>query len=443
MEATPSAVTVERIGKHYLLGQRDPYKTLRNTLANMPRRISRPRPDTNEGNRPSLWALRDVSFDLRHGEALGVIGHNGAGKSTLLKILARVTAPTEGRATLHGRAAALLEVGTGFHPELTGRENVFLNGSVLGMRQAEIRDKFDRIVDFAEMGQFIDTPTKRYSSGMQVRLAFAIAAFLEPDILIVDEVLAVGDVAFQRRCLGKLGAGSVEGRTVLFVSHNLPAIRALCRRSILLDHGTLVFDGSTDEAINQYLSTKMGPSDSWDLAQAERPAIEMAGRARLKKAVMTGASEAGTIGVGGPITVRIEFEVSAPIEDMFFVLNLSTLEDVLVAQSVTTNVYPPVPKVEPGGYTIEARLEAAPLQPGSYSFGFGVRSSAGLEDQVTSTGMVEFVESVDLEFPWFGGPGGYLRLPVEWSPIRAADGGVAPVPSQQTIRTRTELHIHD
>ena len=411
------AVSVERLGKRYLLGEREPYKTVRSSLTAVMKRSR-----GVSSKRTELWALRDVSFSLQQGEVLGVIGHNGAGKSTLLKLLSRVTAPTEGRATLHGRASALLEVGTGFHPELTGRENVYLNGSVLGMRQAEIRAKFDDIVEFSEIAQFIDTPIKRYSSGMQVRLAFAVAAFHEPEILIVDEVLAVGDVAFQRKCLGKLGTSSMEGRTVLFVSHNLPAVRALCHRAVVLDHGTVVFDGATDEAIDRYLATKIGLADHVDLVHAARPSHALGGKVLMRSAAIIGTSDTGTIPVGAPVTIRIELDVLAPIDDCVVALNVSTLEDVLVAQSVTTNVYPPVPVHDPGRYVIEAKLEAAQLQPGRYALGFGARSAAGPEDQVNDAVMVEFVESMELESIWFGGPGGYLRLPVEWGRLeRCAD----------------------
>ena len=205
--------------------------------------------------RPStFWALRDVSFDVEHGEVVGIVGRNGAGKSTLLKILSRVTEPTEGYAEVHGRVGSLLEVGTGFHPELTGRENVFLNGAILGMRRAEISRKFDEIVAFAEVAPFIDTPVKFYSSGMYLRLAFAVAAHLEPEILVVDEVLAVGDAAFQSKCLGKMGDVAREGRTVLFVSHNLAAVQKLCTRAILIRDGTAAADGPVHEVVASYLS---------------------------------------------------------------------------------------------------------------------------------------------------------------------------------------------
>jgi len=206
------------------------------------------------GEANALWALRDVSFKVKRGEVLGVIGRNGAGKSTLLKILTRITEPTSGRAVMRGRVASLLEVGTGFHPELTGRENVYLNGAILGMKRVETARKFDEIVAFAEVEKFIDTPVKRYSSGMYVRLAFAVAAHLEPEILLVDEVLAVGDAGFQEKCLGKMKDVADTGRTVLFVSHNMGAINGLCQRAILLDAGALVADGATGDVVHQYLS---------------------------------------------------------------------------------------------------------------------------------------------------------------------------------------------
>ncbi|RME46122.1 MAG: ABC transporter ATP-binding protein [Caldilineae bacterium] len=201
----------------------------------------------------TFWALRDVNFEIEHGEVVGVIGRNGAGKSTLLKILSRITEPTSGRAELYGRVGSLLEVGTGFHPELTGRENIFLNGAILGMKRAEIQRKFDEIVAFAEIGKFIDTPVKHYSSGMYVRLAFSVAAHLEPEILLVDEVLAVGDIAFQKKCLGKMGDVAQEGRTVLFVSHNMGLVQSLCRRGILLRSGEIATDAPVTEAVNAYL----------------------------------------------------------------------------------------------------------------------------------------------------------------------------------------------
>ena len=248
-----SIISVNNLSKQYRIGQRQPYKTLRETLMNT---IKSPvrffnRNGLEEDN--TIWALKDVSFEVKEGEVIGIIGRNGAGKTTLLKILSRVTEPTEGMIKLRGRVASLLEVGTGFHPELTGRENIFLNGSILGMTRQEIKSKFDEIVAFAEIEKFIDTPVKRYSSGMYVRLAFAVAAHLDPEILVVDEVLAVGDAQFQKKCLGKMEDVAKGGRTVLFVSHNMAAIRSLCQRVLLIEKGCISFEGEAQEAIDKYL----------------------------------------------------------------------------------------------------------------------------------------------------------------------------------------------
>ena len=254
-----TALRVHQLSKEYRIGLlTERYKTLRESLTaalGSPGRILRrfrPRTSKPRGDE-QLWALRDVNFEVQAGEVVAVIGRNGAGKSTLLKILARITTPTLGLAEIHGRVGSLLEVGTGFHPELTGRENIFLNGAILGMRRVEIDRKFDEIVAFSEVEKFIDTPVKRYSSGMYLRLAFAVAAHLEPEILLVDEVLAVGDAEFQKKCLGKMGDVAREGRTVLFVSHNMPAVQALCSRTILLRQGTVAVDGPTGDVLREYL----------------------------------------------------------------------------------------------------------------------------------------------------------------------------------------------
>ncbi|MEM2615866.1 MAG: ABC transporter ATP-binding protein, partial [Thermoplasmatales archaeon] len=256
------AIRVENLSKRYKLGPREPYKALRDVISggvvgafrrlsslfNSHRAIDLPRSDNQY-----IWALKNVSFEIKHGEVVGIIGRNGAGKTTLLKILSRITEPTEGYAEIRGRVGSLLEVGTGFHPELTGRENIYLNGAILGMKKKEIDRKFDEIVAFAELEKFIDTPVKRYSSGMYVRLAFAVAAHLEPEILLVDEVLAVGDAAFQKKCLGKMGDVAKEGRTVLFVSHNMGAIKGLCELGVVLETGKIAFMGSVDSAIDKYM----------------------------------------------------------------------------------------------------------------------------------------------------------------------------------------------
>lgn len=249
----PTVIRTEGLGKRYLIGHQTMrgFDTLRDLIANRLRFSS----DANQPvAKEEFWAVRDVAFEIRESERVGIIGRNGAGKSTLLKLLSRITEPTEGRIRIRGRVASLLEVGTGFHPELTGRENIFLNGAILGMSHAEILLRFDEIVDFAEIEQFLDTPVKRYSSGMYVRLAFAVAAHLEPELLFIDEVLAVGDIAFQRKCLGKMKHAADMGRTVLFVSHNLTAIEQLCDRVLLFDHGRLVQDGEPGDVLRSYLS---------------------------------------------------------------------------------------------------------------------------------------------------------------------------------------------
>jgi homopolymeric O-antigen transport system ATP-binding protein len=260
-------IRVENISKSYLVGHQaarhERYMVLRDVIAREAKNFGRKAIDFVCGRQivqgdelEEFWALRDVNFEVKRGEILGVIGRNGAGKSTLLKILSRITEPTKGRVGLRGRVASLLEVGTGFHPELTGRENVFLNGAILGMSRQEVRSKFDEIVAFAEVERFIDTPVKRYSSGMYVRLAFAVAAHLEPEVLIVDEVLAVGDARFQAKCLGKMTDVARQGRTILFVSHNMTAVQSLCDRCVLLQNGQVEYDGSVAACVNSYLHEK-------------------------------------------------------------------------------------------------------------------------------------------------------------------------------------------
>ena len=254
-------ISVEDLGKKYSLRHQrnERYTALRDVLTDKAKSLFRRNGGGAQSSREDFWALKNVSFDVKQGEVLGIIGRNGAGKTTLLKILSRITEPTEGRVRIRGRVASLLEVGTGFHPELTGRENIYLNGAILGMSKAEIKKKFDEIVAFAETEKFLDTPVKRYSSGMYVRLAFAVAAHLEPEILVVDEVLAVGDAEFQKKCLGKMEEVSQGGRTVLFVSHNMGAISGLCGRSLLLDFGSIAATGRSDEVIELYLR---GSADS-------------------------------------------------------------------------------------------------------------------------------------------------------------------------------------
>jgi lipopolysaccharide transport system ATP-binding protein len=305
-------IRVENLSKRYRLEQRQAYYTLRESLM---RKLRRPfrygcRPDNGA---PTLSALEDVSFKVEAGEVLGVIGRNGAGKSTLLKILSRITEPSGGRVDLYGRVGSLLEVGTGFHPELTGRDNIFLSGAILGMRRAEIARKFDEIVAFAEIEKFVDTPVKRYSSGMYVRLAFAVAAHLEPEILLVDEVLAVGDAAFQKRCLGKMGDVAREGRTIIFVSHNMAAIESLCETSILFKEGRLEAHGPSNAIVERYL-TSGRELDSGVSSLTTHPGRVYGSIPAMKRVTLLSDNRlAGAIRIGAPLQIRVDYETGRPI----------------------------------------------------------------------------------------------------------------------------------
>jgi lipopolysaccharide transport system ATP-binding protein len=304
-------ITVDRLGKAYHVGKRlDKHQTLRDAISGLARgvgtRFRQRFQDAGQAD-DAFWAIRNVSFEVNRGEVLGLVGRNGAGKSTLLKVLSRITEPTEGRAVLRGRVASLLEVGTGFHPELTGRENIFLNGAILGMRRAEISRKFDEIVAFSEVEKFLDTPVKRYSSGMYVRLAFAVAAHLEPEILIVDEVLAVGDATFQKKCLGKMGDVVRQGRTVLFVSHSMDAVASLCTQVLLVKDGTVTHPVPPDEGVKQYLALS---NEGADLPLRLKPRTQHKPRLPVFTGlkVITDSGHDRVIGSGG--RVRFEIEVS-------------------------------------------------------------------------------------------------------------------------------------
>ena len=334
-----SAIQVDDLSKSYLISHqpRERYRTLRDAISARARSLAAAL--TGEGGdgtgetTEEFWALRDVCFNVDFGERVGIIGRNGAGKSTLLKILSRITDPTRGRVAIEGRVASLLEVGTGFHPELTGRENVFLNGAVLGMTRAEIRRKFDEIVAFAEVERFLDTPVKRYSSGMYVRLAFAVAAHLDPEILVVDEVLAVGDAQFQKKCLGKMEEVGSAGRTVVFVSHNLPTVLRLCPRSLLLEGGRLVASGDTSRVIQTYLDTKAVGGDG---RNGLKDLLRIGGMG--EKFRFTGCTVLDSRGqatnrllFGEPVTVRLEARAAAGLDDVSLVVGFDTYTEVRVA----------------------------------------------------------------------------------------------------------------
>lgn len=323
-------VHAEKLSKRYRLGQFIGYKTLRESLSNIataPLRRFRPagtaEPEGQGKDSGYIWALKDVSFEVKQGEAIGIIGRNGAGKTTLLKILTRITTPTEGFAEIRGRVGSLLEVGTGFHPELTGEENIYLYGSILGMKRAEVARKFDEIVSFAGVEKFIDTPLKRYSSGMQVRLAFAVAAHLEPEILLVDEVLAVGDAVFQKKCLGKMGDVTIGGRTVLFVSHNMVAVLGLCQRAILLDGGRIVDDGPTQSVVEKYLSAGLDQEAEVCWTPETAPGGELA-KLRCVRVRNHRGEVSAYHQISNPVTLELEFWVlkeGQRIDPVFHVFN--------------------------------------------------------------------------------------------------------------------------
>jgi len=404
-------ITVEGLSKRYRLGaRRQRFRTLREALseAASPARWTRGRAGQGE----ELWALRDVSFTVAPGDIVGIIGPNGAGKSTLLKILTRITEPTEGWAEIRGRVGSLLEVGTGFHPELTGRENVYLNGAVLGMRRTEIQRRFDEIVDFAEVESFLDTPVKRYSSGMAVRLAFSVAAHLDPEVLLVDEVLAVGDAAFQRKCLGKMDDVARDGRTVLFVSHNMAVVQAFCRRGIVIRSGRLRLDGTASEAVSAYLRglERAGQSDLADRAdrrgwnQAIVRGIEITGADGLPE---------GTLMTGGP--ARFTFRVTEVQQQMslsFAIVNV--LGQPVARLSSAHPADQDVVTADSGDFHCE--ITALPLVPGRYRVDLALRGAGHLQDAL------EGAAFFDVEAGVFDGRGvaaddvdGSVFIPHRWS----------------------------
>ena len=355
-------VAVEGLGKEYFLGARETaYKTLREAIMQAFRNPWRRR-QTAE----TIWALRDISFEVAPGEVLGIIGPNGAGKSTLLKVISRITEPTTGSVLLYGRVGSLLEIGTGFHPELSGRENVFLSGTILGMRRREVAHKFDAIVAFAEVERFLDTPIKRYSSGMYLRLAFAVAAHLNPEILLVDEVLAVGDAAFQKKCLGKMGDVAREGRTVLFVSHNMAAVEALCSRCLLIQGGRIEADGTPQAVIEHYLAgIAVAPAAQHSLTQ--HPGRRGGSRSYMRELpLMSNGEVASTVRIGESLAVRVTFDTEGN--------RFSPVLGVMVKSAQGVPLFGINNRIVPGyefsevtsRAAITCHFEHVPLMPGTY-----------------------------------------------------------------------------
>lgn len=364
-------IKVEGLGKRYDLRREgsQSYSTLRDSITGIFR---------SRGTKESFWALEDLNFEIHAGERVGIIGRNGAGKSTLLKVLSRIVTPTKGRVTLEGRIASLLEVGTGFHPELSGRENIFLNGSILGMSKAEIKSRFDEIVAFSEVERFLDTPVKRYSSGMYVRLAFAVAAHLDPEILIVDEVLAVGDAEFQRKCLGKMKDVAGAGRTVLLVSHNMAAIQHFCDRAIYLRSGKLVSSGGVEEVISTYLKAASGPA-----AANLEDRVDRTGNGRLRFTSFALRDAAGrelsalTCGGDGIIELQIKNPESKPVNQLLVSIGIDDELGVRVAQLSNELTGQPFGEVRGENLSVKIRMPRIPLKQGRYKL--TVFSSVGGE----------------------------------------------------------------
>jgi lipopolysaccharide transport system ATP-binding protein len=358
------AIRVQNLSKQYRIGEAQPrYKTLRETLVSTSKRLlpSNPKRITQVPE-TTIWALNDVSFDIRQGEVVGIIGRNGAGKSTLLKVLAHITNPTKGRVEIHGRVGSLLEVGTGFHNELTGRENIYLNGAILGMKKVEIERKFDEIVAFAEIEKFLDTPVKHYSSGMYMRLAFAVAAHLEPEILLVDEVLAVGDAEFQKKCLGKMGDVVHEGRTVLFVSHNMAAVQKLCKTTILLGQGIIKQFCETNEATTTYLNENKSYNLVWERI------VKTNSEAYFKYVYLCDENDqmVSVVTTGSMIKVVMEFTIKKIIKNLQVSIGLidNFGEQIFGSTPQDWNISPPE---EPGNYRAFVEFPPDIFMPKTYS----------------------------------------------------------------------------
>jgi homopolymeric O-antigen transport system ATP-binding protein len=420
------AIRINRLGKLYRLGtSQQRYRTLRDGLVaaigNPVRRLRElkylKRVPSATNDIDLIWALKDVSLEIKEGEVVGVIGRNGAGKSTLLKVLSHITEPTEGRAELHGRVGSLLEVGAGFHPELSGRENIYLNGAILGMRRAEIDRKFDEIVSFAEIEKFLDTPIKRYSSGMYVRLAFAVAAHLESEILLVDEVLAVGDIDFQRRCLGKMGDVARSGRTVLFVSHNMGAISRLCERTFWIDAGRLKLNGKTSEVVSRYVTSGSTVTGQcvWKEGFANPGVSELVVWAVR---ILNGDGRiASMLSVCDPFWVEISYSVLKRLTFCRVGVIFSSFQGTKVFEVYDTDDERYAGPREPGSYTSKCRIPGNLLNPGR----FILSVNAGIPD-VRNLAFIEhvlFFEVEDTGTLMYGKRVGVIRPDLQWEVAQA------------------------
>lgn len=424
------AIRCEGLSKQYKIGKRERYKALRDTLTDAmysPFRRIRSAFHNSNGNSDqnsdsTFWALNDLSFEVKQGDVVGIIGRNGAGKSTLLKVLSRITEPTKGIAEIHGRVASLLEVGTGFHPELTGRENIFLNGAILGMRKTEIERKFDEIVDFAGIEKFIDTPVKHYSSGMYVRLAFAVAAHLEPEILLVDEVLAVGDAQFQKKCLGKLGDIAQSGRTVLFVSHNMGAIRTLCSHGIVLANGTIEFEGAAQDAIAIYGSQ----------LELTAPVVDLTGRSqgrsgpkqycRISSVTLLDGEQSPTLTFSMGSEIRIRVGLDFLIRGDSWEIGVGIFSNTGVAIHYLISNWEGFNLSTSGGESIvEIKIPNLQLFPGRYAIWLWLKRPGELVDDAIDEAIAFDVEEADITgHPAYFGRYSYntqVYTPHEWRQV--------------------------
>jgi len=429
------AIRVEHLSKQYHIGRKqEKYRTLRDTLAEAfvapfrrAGRLLRGQATGAAELSETIWALRDVSFEVKRGEVIGIIGRNGAGKSTLLKILSRITEPTEGYAEIHGRVGSLLEVGTGFHNELTGRENIYLNGAILGMKRAEIDRKFDEIVAFAEVEKFIDTPVKHYSSGMYLRLAFAVAAHLEPEILLVDEVLAVGDARFQRKCLNKMEEVGQEGRTVLFVSHSMPSITRLCERVILLDEGRIIADGPAHQVVSAYLNSGLGTTAAreWpDLAKAPGDDVVRlrAVRVRTEDGRVTDA-----VDIRQAVGIEMEYEVLRPGHLLMPYYNVFNQDGVKLFTAIDQDPAWRRRPRPPGRYVSTAWIPGNFLAEGTLFIGPAMRTKEPMIRHFLVRDAIAFqvVDSMDgdsVRGDWVGDLGGVIRPSLKWTTRYSPNG---------------------
>lgn len=424
------AVRVDGLGKMFRIGGKQAsYNTFRDTLADVVtapfRRAGRVLRGQSYGASDlteTIWALKDVSFEVKRGEVIGIIGRNGAGKSTLLKILSRITEPTEGKAQIYGRVGALLEVGTGFHPELTGRENIFLNGAILGMSRTEINRKFDEIVAFAEVEKFIDTPVKHYSSGMGLRLGFAVAAHMEPEILIVDEVLAVGDAAFQKKCLGKMGEVAEQGRTVLFVSHNMMAIRSLCSRAILLRQGMVDIDNNIDSVLDFYVNETKSRSSHARWTGIDAPGNENARIVSIR--ILDGDGlESEQIALNQAIAVEVEYVVLKSGKILNLSLSLFHRDETYVLASPSFTDRDWYVKPHPAGlYRSVCVIPASFLNEGKYSLTLILVENGG--QILAQLDQIVAFNTIDMDrksSDYFGYWGGVVRPTLMWKTVQVSE----------------------